>query len=294
MQNNTAPNKKQEKQEKTVTAQEVLPAEQLPDEASFGIPTPAPQPERKPGLVVVTGASTGIGWETVKTLRAAGWPVIATARRAERLAGLAKLTGCYAFSADLSDENQVTQLRDYAATKGKVQAVVNNAGGALGMDPVAQAQPQRWQAMFERNVLATLHVTKAFLPTLQQNGGDLVFITSIAAIETYPGGGGYTAAKHAERMLPATLRLELVGQPVRIIEIQPGLVQTPEFSLTRLENEESAQKVYDVVTQPLAAVDVAQTILFALSRPAHVNLDQIMIKPVEQANSALKKPFTHN
>lgn len=274
----------------SLTAHEVSPAAQTLDPSSFGIPLPSKTlGERQPGRVLVTGASTGIGWESVKTLQSRGWSVLATARREERLAALAKETGCRAFAADLTDASHVEALAEWALKDGVVDAVVNNAGGALGTDSVLEAKPPRWRRMYEINVMSALQVTQAFLPQMLENGfGDLVFVTSTAGHETYPGGAGYTAAKHAEAMLPATLRLELVGKPIRIIEVMPGLVQTPEFSLNRLGSAAEAEAVYAGVDYPLQGCDIAEGIAWALSLPKHINIDQMKIKPVEQATSTLK------
>ena len=182
--------------------------------------------------VVVTGASTGIGLATARLLSQRGWDVIAVARRRERLEALAAEIGCEYWVADLTDQGQVEEMAAHVLETGPVDALVNNAGGAIGVDRVAEAEPARWSAMFERNVLTALHCTRAFLPAMRERGGDLVFLTSTAAHDTYPGGGGYVAAKHAERVIAATLRQELVGEPVRVIEIAPGMVRTEEFSLS--------------------------------------------------------------
>ena len=221
---------------------------------------------------LVTGASTGIGAATVRLLRSHGWEVVATARRVERLEALAAETGCTWVAADLQEPD----------------AVVNNAGGALGVDPIAEGSAQEWATMYERNALAALRVSQAFLPGLRERGGDLVFLTSTAAHDTYPGGGGYVAAKHAERIIANTLRLELVGEPVRVIEIAPGMVATEEFSLNRLHGDaEAAAKVYAGVAEPLSADDVAACIVWTLELPAHVNIDSMVVRPRAQASNTL-------
>lgn len=236
---------------------------------------------------VVTGASTGIGEATVRRLRGLGWDVVAVARREERLAALAAETGCEYIAADLSDEAAVAAMAETILAGGPVDALVNNAGGALGVDSIADADPQRWIAMYHRNVMTALRTTRAFLPGMRERGGDLVFLTSTAAHDTYPGGGGYVAAKHAERIIANTLRQELVGEPVRIIEIAPGMVKTPEFSLNRLGSQEAADKVYEGVAEPLVAEDVADAICWTLTRPAHVNIDSMILRPVAQATNTL-------
>ncbi len=236
---------------------------------------------------LVTGASTGIGEETVRLLRAHGWRVVATARRVERLERLAAETGCTPVPADLTVDDDVAALVA-AATASRVTAVVHVAGGALGLDTIADAQVGRWQTMFDRNVLGTLRLTRAMLPHLRAHGGgDLLYLTSTAAHDTYPGGGGYVAAKHAERMIPLTLRQELVGEPIRVIEIAPGMVRTEEFSLNRLGSAEAAAKVYEGVAEPLVAADVAAAIVWALELPRHVNVDTMILRPVAQATNTL-------
>ena len=187
-------------------------------------------------VAVVSGASTGIGEATVRRLRASGWTVYAVARREERLAELAEQTGAIAAPTDVTDQNQVDALRDRVLTEqGTVDAVLNSSGGARGTDSVADADPEGWQWMYDVNVLGTLRVTRAFLPALRANGrGTVLNLTSLAAIRAYEGGAGYNAAKYAERAMTEALRLEEAEHNVRVVEIAPGLVHTPEFSLNRL------------------------------------------------------------
>lgn len=239
---------------------------------------------------VVTGASTGIGEATVRLLRKQGWEVLATARRTERLEALAAETGCEWIAADLTKDDDVAKLVEAASAK-PLHALVNNAGGAIGTDRVEDGNVDEWLTMYDRNVLATLRVTQGLLPALRADGGgDILTVTSTAAHATYPGGAGYTAAKHAEAMLTRTLRLELVGEPIRVIEISPGMVKTAEFSLNRLHGDaEAAKKVYAGVDTPLVAEDVADAIVWTLTRPAHVNIDTLIMRPVEQASNTLVK-----
>lgn len=240
-------------------------------------------------LAIVTGASSGIGRATTVQLSEQGWNVIAVARREERLRKLAEEIDCYTYAADLTQEDAVQGLLEYAATIGHVDALVNNAGGARGVDSVADAQTERWQTMYELNVITALRMTRAFLPQMREKGGTVVFVTSTAAHDTYPGGAGYVAAKHAERMIPLTLRQELVGEPVRIIEIAPGMVQTEEFSLNRLGSQEAADAVYAGVDRPLIAEDVAEAITWTINLPDHVNIDSMIIRPVEQGTNTLTR-----
>nr|NLD40383.1 SDR family oxidoreductase [Actinomycetales bacterium] len=236
---------------------------------------------------LVTGASTGIGEETVRALVATGWRVTATARREDRLAALTEETGCHYHPADLTSDDDVARLVESVTSRGRVDALVNVAGGALGVDTVAEADLGRWQRMYDMNVLGTLRLTKAVLPHFGGEGGDLLFVTSTAAHDTYPGGAGYVAAKHAERIIPLTLRQELVGQPVRVIEIAPGMVKTPEFSLNRLGSEDAAEDVYRGVEAPLSGADVAEAIAWTLNLPRHMNIDSMTIRPVAQATNTL-------
>jgi len=208
--------------------------------------------------------------------------VVAVARRTDRIQRLAEEIGGTAITADVTDDTAVQSL---AAQLGRVDVLVNNAGGAKGLQTVAEADLDDWRWMWETNVMGTLRVTRALLPKLIDSGdGLIVTVTSIAALEVYDGGSGYTSAKHAQGALHRTLRGELLGKPVRLTEIAPGAVQT-EFSLVRFGGDDQrAEAVYAGIT-PLAADDVAEVIGFVASRPAHVNLDQIVIRPRDQASA---------
>ncbi|MEC5150818.1 SDR family oxidoreductase [Cryobacterium sp. GrIS_2_6] len=241
--------------------------------------------------VVVTGASSGIGAATVRLFRAHGWDVVGVARRADRLAALAAETGADVFTADLTVQADVDALRDYLAVSGPVHALVNNAGGARGLDSVETAPVEDWAWMFEINVLAVKRVTSAVLPLLRETlrtdaagSADIVTVTSIAGHVAYLGGGGYNAAKFAAHALVEVLRLELNGEPIRVIEIAPGMVKTEEFGLVRFGGDtEKAAAAYAGVENPLTAEDIAETIVLSVELPAHVNLDLITVKPVAQA-----------
>ncbi len=234
-------------------------------------------------VAVVTGASSGIGEATARTLAAQGFHVVAVARRVDRITALADEIGGTAVVADVTDGEAVEAL---ARGLGRADVLVNNAGGAWGLESVADADLEHWRWMWETNVLGTLRVTRALLPKLIDSGdGLIVTVTSVAALEVYDGGAGYTAAKHAQGALHRTLRGELLGSPVRLTEIAPGAVET-EFSLVRFDGDRRrADSVYSGLT-PLVAADVAEVIGFVASRPAHVNLDQIIIKPRDQASAS--------
>ncbi|WP_018603767.1 SDR family NAD(P)-dependent oxidoreductase [Mycobacterium sp. 155] len=233
-------------------------------------------------VAVVTGASAGIGAATAKTLAALGFHVVCVARRADRIEAVAAEIGGTAIVADVTDDDAVDAL---AAGLDRVDMLVNNAGGARGLEPVAAADLDHWRWMWETNVLGTLRVTRALLPALEASGdGLIVTVTSIAALEIYDGGGGYTSAKHAQSALHRTLRGELLGKPVRLTEIAPGMVHT-DFSLMRFGGDAArADAVYAGVT-PLVAEDIAEVIGFVASRPSHVDLDQIVIRPRDQASA---------
>jgi NADP-dependent 3-hydroxy acid dehydrogenase YdfG len=237
----------------------------------------SPQP-----VAVVTGASSGIGEATAKTLAALGFHVVCVARRKDRVKALAAEIGGTAAVADVTDGAAVEAL---AAGLDRVDVLVNNAGGAKGVQSVGDADLDDWRWMWETNVLGTLRVTKALLPKLIASGdGLIVTVTSIAAFEIYDGGAGYTSAKHAQAALHQTLRGELLGKPVRLTEIAPGAVET-EFSLVRFDGDQQrADAVYSGIT-PLTPGDVAEVVGFVASRPSHVNLDQIIIRPRDQASA---------
>ncbi|MDN5559210.1 MAG: SDR family oxidoreductase [Ruaniaceae bacterium] len=233
---------------------------------------------------LVTGASSGIGEATVRALAADGWRVLATARRAGRLEALAAETGCEWVAADVTTPEDVDAVVE-AAAAAELTAVVHVAGGALGIDRVDEADPDLWRRMFELNVIATLNLTRRCLPLVRAAGrGSLVFLTSTAAHGTYPGGAGYVAAKHAERQIATTLRLELGGEPIRVIEIAPGMVKTEGFSLTRLGSAEAADTVYEGVEAPLVAEDVAEAVRWSLGVPEHMNVDLMVLRPVAQSS----------
>ena len=239
-----------------------------------------PQP-----VAVVTGASSGIGAATAKTLAGLGFHVVCVARREDRVKALAAEIEGTAIVADVTDEAAVQKLADGFE---RVDVLVTNAGGAKGVQSVADADLDDWRWMWETNVLGTLRVTRALLPKLVASGdGLIVTVTSIAAFEIYDGGAGYTSAKHAQAALHQTLRGELLGKPVRLTEIAPGMVET-EFSVVRFGGDQArADALYAGMT-PLTAGDVAEVIGFAASRPSHVNLDQIIIRPRDQATATRK------
>ena len=239
--------------------------------------------------VVVTGASSGIGAATVRAFRSVGWDVVGVARREDRLRALAEETGASVFTADLTRQEDVDALRDHLAATGPVHALVNNAGGAKGLDPVESASLDDWAWMFEVNVLALQRVTSALLPLLRRGAvdrgvADIVNVTSIAGHVAYVGGGGYNAAKFAAHAVTEVLRLELNGEPLRVVEVAPGMVKTDEFALVRFGGDRSrADAVYDDVPEPLVAEDIAAVIADAVLKPRHVDLDLIVVKPVAQA-----------
>lgn len=233
-------------------------------------------------LAVVTGASSGIGAATARQLAEAGYRVLCAARRLDRITALADEIGGTAVVCDVTSDADVAELAQ--AVGGRLDVLVNNAGGAFGLEPVANADVSAWEQMYAVNVVGTTRVTKALLPALVAAEGIIVFVTSTAADLPYEGGAGYCGAKAAERMVAGALRLELFDQPVRITEICPGMVRTDEFSLTRFGGDQSrADAVYAGVPEPLVAEDVAEAITWMATRPTHVNIDRVTIRPRAQA-----------
>ncbi|MBI5027940.1 MAG: SDR family oxidoreductase [Actinobacteria bacterium] len=233
------------------------------------------------GRAVVTGASSGIGAATARQLAAEGFEVVCAARRADRVQALADEIGGRALACDITTDDGVAALVEAAGPR--LDVLVNNAGGALGQEPVAEADVDAWQRMYQVNVIGTEKVTRGLLPALVAARGAIVFVTSVAADGPYEGGAGYCGAKAAERMIAGALRLEFWDQPVRITEICPGMVHTEEFSLTRYGGDQSrADAVYAGVPGPLTAEDVAEAITWMATRPAHVNIDRLTIRPVAQ------------
>jgi NADP-dependent 3-hydroxy acid dehydrogenase YdfG len=233
-------------------------------------------------VAVVTGASSGFGAATARALARDGFEVVVGARREERLRELARETGARWARLDVTDPASVEA---FAAGLDRVDVLVNNAGNAFGAESIAEADLEKWRAMFELNVLGVLRTTRALLDRLVASGdGLIVNLGSTSGFETYPGGAGYTASKHALRALTRTLRLELLGKPVRITEIAPGLAET-EFALVRHGGDrERAARVYAGM-KPLAAEDVAEAIRWVASLPAHVDVDELVIRPRDQATA---------
>ncbi len=237
---------------------------------------------RTPKSVVVTGASSGIGAATVRALAERGHRVVGGARRFERSTEVAEPVGATALKLDVTDAESVEQ---FVSCLEEVDVLVNNAGFVIGLDRIAEADPETWRRMFDTNVLGVLRMTRALLPKLRASGdGQVVIVNSTSSFETYPGGGGYTGTKHALRAFTRTLRQELLGEPIRITEINPGLVET-EFSLVRFGGDrDRAAKVYAGMT-PLTGEDVARAIVWAIEQPAHVNIDEIVLRPRDQASA---------
>jgi NADP-dependent 3-hydroxy acid dehydrogenase YdfG len=233
---------------------------------------------------LVTGASSGIGAATVRALAREGFETIAAARRLQRCEELAAEVGGRALRLDVSDPESVAALAEAVP---EVAVVVHSAGGALGLDPIADADEEKWLTMYESNVVGVMRVTKALLPALERSGdGRVVVIGSVAGVEVYPGGAGYTAAKHAAHAVTQTLRLELLGKPIRVTEVAPGLVET-EFSMVRFDGDEKRAADLYRGLKPLTAEDVAEVIAFAITRPPHVDIDYVGVKPTAQATATV-------
>jgi NADP-dependent 3-hydroxy acid dehydrogenase YdfG len=233
-------------------------------------------------VAVITGASSGIGAAAARALASDGFQLVLGARRLERVEEIAAEGVGEAFALDVTDPRSV---EEFVARVPRCDVLVNNAGGALGLEPIAESDEELWRTMYEANVMGTMRMTRALLPRLIESGdGHIVTVTSIAGFESYRGGAGYIAAKHAQRSLLRNLRLELLGQPVRVTEVAPGMVET-EFSLVRFGgDEEAARRVYEGM-EPLRAEDVAECIRWAVDRPPHVNVDEIVVRPRDQATA---------
>jgi len=237
-------------------------------------------------VAVVTGASSGFGEATARSLAAEGFTLVVGARRMDRLAALAAETGARALSLDVRDLASIARfVESIGAEYGHIDVLVNNAGLSAGLDPVAEGQDDDWVQMMETNVLGVLRVTRACLPLLRKaERAHIVNLGSVAGFEVYPGGVGYTASKHAVRAISKTLRLELLGEPIRVTEIAPGLAET-EFSLVRFKGDrERAGGPYKGI-QPLSGADVADCIVWAVTRPPHVNIDELVVRPIAQATA---------
>ena len=235
-------------------------------------------------IAVITGASAGIGAATAVRLAEEGFEVVLGARRLERVEKVAARCGGRALALDVTDPASVDS---FVAEIGPVQVLVNNAGMARGLNPLAELSDEAARQMWETNVMGVLRMTRAVLPKMRSAGtGHIVNVGSTAGIETYPGGGGYTASKHALRAITETLRKELLGEPIRVTQVNPGLVET-EFSLVRFDgDEERAKKPYEGM-QPLTSEDIADCIAWAVTRPPHVDIDEIVVRPIAQATSMM-------
>ncbi len=236
-------------------------------------------------VAVITGASSGIGAATAIALGRNGYRIVVGARRVERLERVAGEEGL-ALRLDVTDEQSVDDfVKQIGKRFGRIDVLINNAGGALGLNPVADAHDDEWIGMWKTNVLGLMWMTRACLPLIRKaKHGHIVNIGSIAGFETYRGGAGYTAVKHAVRAITRTLRLELNGEPIRVTEIAPGLVET-EFSVVRFHGDRKAAKAVYEGIKPLTAEDVADCVVFAVTRPPHVDIDEIVVRPVAQANA---------
>jgi NADP-dependent 3-hydroxy acid dehydrogenase YdfG len=238
-------------------------------------------PEQR--VAVVTGASSGIGAASARALAEAGFRVVCAARRTDRIEALAAQINGIAVTCDVTSRASVAELA--AAAGPVVHVLLNNAGGAFGGDPVESADPDQWRQMYDVNVIGVLNVTQALLPALRASGdGLIVNLGSTAGRAAYEGGGGYTAAKHGTKVVTETLRLELNGEPIRISEVAPGMVKTDEFARVRFGGDAArAEAVYAGVPDPLVAEDIADAVAWIATRPSHVNIDELVIRPRAQA-----------
>jgi NADP-dependent 3-hydroxy acid dehydrogenase YdfG len=241
------------------------------------------RPDRSARTAVVTGASSGIGAATARHLAAAGFHVFCAARREDRVAALAQEIGGTAVRCDVTLPDDVSALAERVGPR--LDVLVNNAGGAFGSSTVVEADSDEWRKMFEVNVIGLMQVTKALVPALVASGAGVILnVGSTAGRIAYEGGAGYTVAKHGTQVVSETLRLELFDQPVRVCEIAPGMVRTDEFALVRFDGDrEKAEAVYAGVAEPLTADDIADAITWMVTRPAHVNIDELVIRPRAQA-----------
>ncbi|KAA9267671.1 SDR family oxidoreductase [Corynebacterium amycolatum] len=241
-------------------------------------------------VAVVTGASSGIGAATAKQFAAEGFRVVLGARREDKLEAVAEEIRAAGgeptvYKVDVTSDDDVVAL---AKAEPRVDVLVNNAGGAWGMESVEGAVEEKWRWMYDVNVLGTLRVTRALLPALKTTSGIVLTVGSIAGRQVYTGGAGYNAAKHAERALVEVLRQEVAVDGVRVTEIDPGRVHT-DFSLVRFDGDETkAAAVYDGV-ESLTADDVADIIVFAATRPNRVNIDFLQVTPIDQVGGAKPK-----
>jgi NADP-dependent 3-hydroxy acid dehydrogenase YdfG len=243
----------------------------------------APRP-----LAVVTGASSGIGAASARRLAAEGFHVVLGARRRDRLDALAAEIGGTPVTLDVTAPESVAALAETVTALGApCRVLMNNAGGAKGLDPIERANAADWQWMYEVNVIGTLRVTQALIPALEASGaGHVVVMGSTAGRGVYEGGAGYTGAKHATAAFTETLRLELNGRPIRITEIAPGMVRTDEFALVRFGGDaDRAAAVYQGVAEPLTADDIADCVAWCVTRPPHVDIDLLVVRPLAQASN---------
>lgn len=233
-------------------------------------------------MAVVTGASSGIGKASASRLAADGYRVVCAARREDRVADLASRIDGVAVRCDVTDAGDVSRLAEAAGER--VDLLVNNAGGAIGLERLEDADLNGWRTMYETNVMGMAAVTQALLPAIRNARGTIITITSIAADQVYEAGGGYCAAKAAERYINDALRLELNGEPIRVCDISPGLVKSDEFSLTRFAGDQAkADAVYAGVAEPLTQEDIAECVAWVAGLPHHVNIDRLLVRPLAQA-----------